>query len=338
MIIIITSHRSDVWDGGDSVITEGLKKVFPDICRHELVFSVEITPAETESYVQRADYIIHAGTPSWITQDNRRFWTAAVKYKKHIAMLGIGLALHYSSDIWYGGEDFVRLRDSGLIDLIVCRDKLCYYWLHQRLGFDSSKIDILPCPAFYVLPCNKPSTDKNRVVFSIANIDETSHQTEYTFRGYYDKCRNVISELRHAGAEVHLLYQRNINEYHNFKFQLDDIFPGETVHSFEAQKGFEEFLSDKDVYVGVRNHGALPCAGAGKPALLLGTDYRQYLADEIPFISKIDISYFDWKPRMVLDWYHSLDVSSIGRSLQHYRNITCGHWEHALRPIKDAIG
>jgi hypothetical protein len=337
MIIVITSHPSNVWDGGDSVITEGLMKVFPEMCQHELMFSVEIAPEDTEKYVQKSHYIIHAGTPSWITQDNRRFWKAAIKFKKHIAMLGIGLALHYSSDIWYGGEDFVRLRDSGLIDLIVCRDKMCYYWLHQRLGFDSSKIEILPCPAFYVLPCDKLSSDKKHVVFSIANIDETSHQTEHTFKGYYEKCRNTIHELRHSGAVVHLLYQRNIRHYENFMMQLKDIFPGETVHSFETQAQFQEFLSDKDVYIGVRNHGALPCGGAGKPALLLGTDYRQYLADEIPFISKIDISFFDWKPRMVMDWYNALDVGSIARSLVHYRNATYNHWQSVLKPVREAI-
>jgi hypothetical protein len=338
MIIVITSHSSDVWDGGDSVITEGVKKLLPVLNNNRLVFSADIPNEEIDSYVQKCKYVIHAGTPSWITGINRPFWKACIKYQKHIAMLGVGLALHYSSDIWYGGQEFVELKNSGLIDLIVCRDKLCYYWLHQRLGFDSSKIEILPCPAFYVMPTDRPSSDKKEVVFSIANIDETSRQCDVTFKNYYEKCQYTIAELEKAGASVHILYQRNLDLYGAFRDHIKSILPNRTIHHCKSQQEFQNFLYDKDVYMGVRNHGALPCSGAGKPSLLLGTDYRQYLADEIPFLTKVDISFFDWMPRVIVDWYTALDVGGIGTSMIRYRNLTFEHWQHRLRPIAESIG
>lgn len=333
-VIIVTSHKSQEWDGGDSVITAGLLSLWPQLNDQKLIYSRDLEYQRVDEVVAGAKYIVHAGTPSWMTVENRPIWKAAMKHEKRIAMLGIGLALNYMSDMWYGAEEFINLRDSGLIDLIVCRDKPCYYWLHQKYGFPSDKIKVLPCPGFYLATPDRALT-KNKIFFSLANVEETAHETQYTFERYYDKCAYVVEELTKSGASVSLVYQRALTEA--FRDFLKNKFFEKDIHSFNSCEEFCDFVRSQEVYIGVRNHGALPCAGAGKPSLLLGTDYRQCLADEIPFISKIDISHARWQPREVLDWYAALEPENIAASLINYRAITRKRWQDTLEPIKSSI-
>ena len=333
-VIIVTSYKGHEWDGGDSVITAGLFVLWPDLKEQKLIYSRDIEYQRVDEVVASAKYIVHAGTPSWMTVENRPIWKAAIKHKKRIAMLGIGLALNYMSEMWYGAEEFINLRDSGLIDVIVCRDKPCYYWLHQKYGFPSEHIRVLPCPGFYAVEPDRAWT-KNKVFFSLANVEETAHETQYTFERYYDKCAYVVEELTKSGATVSLVYQRAMTEA--FSVLLKEKFFEKDINSFDNCEEFCEFVRSQEVYIGVRNHGALPCAGAGKPSLLLGTGYRQYLADEIPFISKIDISHARWHPRDILDWYAALEPENIAASLVNYRNITYKRWQDAIEPIRSSI-
>lgn len=330
-IILITSHLKNEWDGGDSIITDGLYQILPELKNHDIIYSKSISHSETEKTVSECDYVIHAGTPSWITINNRRFWKACVKHKKHIAMLGIGLALHYSSDIWYGGEDFVVLKDSGLIDLIICRDKFCYYWL-KKLGYNHEKIYLMPCPGYYLMKNNNITINKKEIVFSLANPDETSHQTEETFKRYFNICREIIDNLKNKG-NVYLLYQRDIDKHPEAAYVFNMYFPKEKIYSFKESLKFQEFILDKEVYIGVRNHGALTFGGAGKPSLLLGTDYRQFITDEIPYISRIDISFIGCLVESILAWYDSLSAESISKSLISYRDITFKKWRHITKNL-----
>jgi hypothetical protein len=333
-VVIVTSHKSDHWDGGDSVITAGLFALWPDLRNEHLLFSQDIPYENITTVIENAKYVVHAGTPSWLTIENRPFWKAAMKYGKHIAMLGIGLAVPYTAEMWYGAEDFINLRDSGLIDLIVCRDKFCYYWLHQRLGFSADRISVLPCPGFFLVG-PAPAIHKKEVVVSLANIEETAHETEYTFQSYYDKTAYIVSELQKSGANVHLIYQRRLTPH--FRDYLRQFFGDQAIHSFNSCAEFCDFVRDKEVFIGVRNHGALPFAGAGKPSLLLGTDYRQTIAEEIPFLSKIDISHVRWEPRGVLDWFHALEPSGIGASLVNYRRITAKIWTDIVGLVRTKL-
>lgn len=335
-IIVITSHKKNEWCGGDSVITHGLLELVSSLKDCQLTYSVEIPFNETDSYVAQCDYVIHAGTPSWMTVDNRRFWHACIKHKKHIAMLGVGLAVPYSFDIWYGVEDFINLRDAGLIDMIVCRDKFCYYWL-KKLGYFHDRIHLLPCPGFYISPITKVVKDKTNVVLSLANVSETAKQNENTFRNYYEKKKYVLDELRARGAVVELLYQRDIKQYPSVKLEYDKWFPNETIYSFDNKEQYLEYVSKKDVYVGVRNHGAISSASIGLPALLMGTDNRQFIADEIPFINRIDISHADWNPRFIFSWYDSLHTENISQSLIKYKDITKEQWLHTIEPIRQNL-
>lgn len=336
MIIIVTSHKKNEWDGGDSVITEGLMNIFPELRQCELVFSEDIPYEETDNFVSRSNYIIHAGTPSWVANRNRRFWISAIKYQKHISMLGIGLAVPYNSEMWYGSEDFVSLKDSGLIDLIICRDKYCYYWLHQRLGFPSGKILLLPCPGLFMAEEGVCSSSKKNVILSIANITETAHESKYTFESYYEKTAHLANDLERSGANVSVVYQRFLNPC--FQDICKIHFKDRPIASFSSRKQFNDFIHKNDVYIGVRNHGAIPCSGAAKPSLLLGTDYRQSIIDELPFIGKIDISHTKWNVSLVMNWYHALEPTGISRSLINFRRIAVDRWRDAIGTILNKIG
>lgn len=337
-IVLLTTHanrgENKEWESGDQVITEGLFKILPELDNHRTTLIASLPVEEQDAAIRDCDYVIHAGTPSWLNHDFRRNWKSCEKYQKHISFLGIGLAVTYDGDFWNGREEFTLFKNSGLIDFIVCRDKYAFYWIRDKVGTGGARLINYPCPAFYTLN-EAPSTAKKKVVFSLANVDETSHSSENTFREYYQKCKYTVDELRAGQAEIFLTYQRSFRNHAAYVQSMRELFSEYTLTGFDTPEEFTEFHKDKDVYIGVRNHGALPMAGAGKPSLLLGTDYRQKLAEEIPFLSKIDISFCGINPREILDWYHGLpsSVYGIASSLINYRRSTLKRWREFLTPL-----
>lgn len=339
-IVILTSHDNRGkdgidWEPGDQMITEGVYRLLPELNKHEVVLIKAFKPEDQDEVIKNCDYVIQAGTPGWIHPSFRKNWESCAAHKKHIAFLGIGLAVPYEADFWYGREAFQTLVDTQLIDLIVCRDKYALYWIHKRMGFNSARIWSLPCPAFYMMD-EDPSTTKKKVVFSVANIEETSHAGIDAFKEYYANCRYIVKELEKSGAEVFVNYMRFHAHRPAFITEMQELFD-RTIYGFKSPAEFRAHHRDKSIYIGVRNHGALPMSGAGKPSLLLGTDYRQKLAEEIPFLSKFDISYTGLNPREILDWYHALEPQNVSMSLLNYRRLTYQRWRRYLAPILEVL-
>ena len=327
--------EGDGWDAGDQVIQEGIYKLLPELSNVPTVVSSVVKPEEIDECVKNCKYVIQMGTPSWPDLVYRAFWRACATHKKHISFIGIGLAVEFNSDFWYGREDFMELQRSDLIDHIVCRDKYCYYWLLKRCGFLGSKIKKLPCPGFYVLPM-RHVTAKKRVVISIANPQETSISQQHAYHNLFEHYNYICNELEKRGAEVFVIYQRCGTNYMGFLTEYHKIVKRPLIW-FQSPHYFEQFFSDKQIYIGFRNHGALPCAGAGMPSLLLGTDYRQALAEEIPFLSKIDVSHAALRPEEIFNWYYALDPNCISKSLTNWRNVTMDLWKPVLDDIKEKI-
>lgn len=330
------------WGPGDGSIIQGLYNVLPELTKYDIHFSSyylrnydksKIDPLKYEELLKTAKYIIAPGSPSWMTMVHRRTWELCRKHKKHLSFLGIGMATPYDSDFWYGREEFMALKDSGLIDFIVCRDRYCYYWLQQRCGVDKAKIMTLPCPAFYTFPVGQPITERKNVVFSIADIEHTAHSTETTFRDYYRRSIEIVNRLKESKVNVSISLNEMIDENHPFYALFANMFPKEHLYRFKNPQDYIDFHKDKHLYIGVRNHGALPCAGQGIPGLLLGTDDRQLLAAEIPFLSRMDISRADWTTDFVLDWYHAVIPEDISKSLLKWRKLTFDRWRYFLAPL-----
>lgn len=336
--LILTTHNEQTWDAGDGIITEGVFTLLPELQKYRMMYSEDLeskSDSEIELVVAGARAVISAGTPSWMRYLSRKIWKACVATRKPISFLGIGLGVNYFQTFWDGAEDFMRLRDSGMIDLIVCRDKFTYYWLHHQLGFDSGKIRILPCPALYLLdPVTPFNALQRNIALSIPNPEETARQTPTAFHDWDRKFKHIAMELEKNGSMVHFCYQRRGRD--SFIDTFRQYFK-RSITCFSNVQEFKTFAADKDVYIGVRNHGALPFAGAGKPALLLGTDLRQFLADEIPFISRMDISCINWDQAFVFDWFYSLDLEGVGRSLINFRDFTKRRWREVLRPVLEKL-
>jgi len=324
------------WDAGDPIIQEGVFKLLPQLENCEIIQSIFIDVNDIEKTVKEADYFVTPGTPSWVNPRYRLWWKEISKQQKKVSFLGIGLTVPFAGNFWYGHEDFINLKDSGAIDLIVCRDKFCYYWLHKVCGVPDSYINELPCPGFYTLPI-KARTSKKRVVFSLPNPEETSVGDFTVFERVLEKCAYIIDELEKRGAQVFLSYQRHLPSFPVFAEEVKRIMPNRKLYWFPLWQDFENFHKDKDVYIGFRNHGALPCAGAGMPSLLIGTDYRQILAEEIPFLSKYDVSHTNIKPSFIADWYYALNPESISSSLITWRGVTLDKWQHLLTKINQRL-
>lgn len=334
---IVMVSRAWNFDAGDPVILEGVYKLIPELKKHfDIRFSSKVLLEEgivaLENLIKDAHYVIVPGTPSWCDHEHRLSWRFCVKHKKHMTLIGVGAAVPYNGNFYNGHEELVELSTSGLIDLAICRDRFCYWWLTSTCGFNTAIAKVFPCPAFYVFD-PKEVVKKNNVVMSVAFPPEVSHSSENTFIDYFSKTNYIIHELEKRGHTVHLTYQRTLPNYRGLKEFFDDKFEGRLIHWFDTFEKFHDFHKDKDVYVGVRNHGALPCSGSGMPSLLLGTDYRQYLADEIPFLSRLDISHAIWQPYYILDWHASVYPRTISDALRHWRNITYQRIRTDLRSV-----
>lgn len=335
MILVITSHRQGEWCGGDSVITAGLLRVWPELAACRLLFSADVPEAETDDAVASCRYIVHAGTPSWYAEERRRFWVAAARHRRRIALLGIGVAVSPLQTWWYGCEAFMRLRETGLVDPIVCRDRSAIYWLSTRLGWDAQQIQVLPCPGLFAAPPGRPSPWKDRVLLSIADPEETGSARPETWAGYWERMGLLRTALAGEGADVTLVYQRRPRP--GFLEIARRAFGGSDITWFSAPQAFYEALAHHDVYIGVRNHGAMPAAGAGLPSLLLGTDERQRLADEVPYIAQQDIGHVPPDVRGVLDWWRSLDALGMSRSLVEFRTLAERRWREVLTPLQGRL-
>jgi len=356
---------SSVWDWGpgDGSILQGVYNLLPELLKYDVHFSTYYTKnhdtskndmVKYEELLKTAKYVVVPGTPSWVHTIHRVTWKLCMKYKKPLCFLGIGLAIPYDGDFWYGKEEFMALRDSGLIDLIVCRDRHCHYFLNKGCGISPAKVVTLPCPAFYTFP-PRDVTEKKNVVYSLANVDNIATAAADTLKGYYRHSQTIVRELRNKGAKVSIVMNDMIDDRHPFyKYFKEELFPGEELYRFwgykengevdyrnavdaPGPKAYVDFHKDKHVYIGVRNHGALPCAGAGIPGLLLGTDLRQTLADEIPFLSRLNISRAYWKATYVLDWYDALEPVSISKSLRKWRDSSYNRWREALKPVIERL-
>lgn len=328
-VLVLTSFGKDsVWDSGDPVIFEGLLNIVNSLRNSELLFHCDVV--DDVDAVKWCDIVVQAGTPSWTKHSLRRYWWLAIEHRKPVYFLGIGLACHYDNHFWYGAEDFIALKDSGVLKLVVCRDRYAYYWLGSVLGVRKEMLHLLPCPAYFAFNPD-PCVDKKSAVVSIPNPDETSRQNELTFFNWDYNIKCVIQGLEECGCRVSVVYQRSGKEHRAFVDRYCDYF-GRKINTHESFVEFKEFMISHDVYIGYRNHGALPMAGAGKSALLLGTDYRQSLAECTPFLSHIDISYTEWTPSLIADWFGALNPSGVGQSNLNYRLATYERWQQAIEP------
>lgn len=333
------------WEAGDGPITQGVYALLPELKEYDIHFSSyylrnhdksKEDPKKYEELLATAKYVIVPGTPSWAHEVHRQSWKLCMKHKKHLSFLGIGMTLGYDSTWWNGIEDFVRLRDSGLIDRIVCRDRRCYYWICHRAGFDSARIITLPCPAHYMFPTHEVTT-KRKIVYAITSVNNCGHSTDNTFVEYYNRSKEIVRNLRAQGNEVFIAFHRWIDDNHPFYQEFTEMFPNEPLHRFPTPQSYIDFHRDKDVYIGVRNHGAFPCGGSGMPSFLMGTDNRHYLVDEAPFISKMVITHADWRWNTVTDWHECLYPKDVSRSLIAWRERSYVRWREFILPIIDIL-
>ena len=334
---VVMISRAWNFDAGDPVILEGIFKLIPELknnfdVRYSSKALVEGGMEALEKLIENALYVIIPGTPSWWDPEHRLSWNFCAKYKKRVTLIGVGSTVPYDGDFYYGREELNEMRMAGIIDLVICRDKFCYWWLTQKCGFSTTNTFVFPCPAFYTFDI-KEVTSKKNVVMSIGFPSEVSHSSENTFRDYFTKTKYIAEELEKRGHTVHFTYQRTLPNYQGLKEYFAEKLPGRNVDWFDTFEKFQSFHKDKDVYIGVRNHGALPCAGSGMPSLLLGTDNRQFLADEIPFLSRMDISHALWQPYAVLDWHAAVYPQSISQSLRYWRTITYQRLRAAFLPV-----
>jgi len=334
---VVMISRAWNFDAGDPVILEGIFKLIPELknnfdVRYSSKALVEGGMEALEKLIENALYVIIPGTPSWWDPEHRLSWNFCAKYKKRMTLIGVGSTVPYDGDFYYGREELNEMRMAGIIDLVICRDKFCYWWLTQKCGFSTTNTFVFPCPAFYTFDI-KEVTSKKNVVMSIGFPSEVSHSSENTFRDYFTKTKYIAEELEKRGHTVHFTYQRTLPNYQGLKEYFAEKLPGRIINWFDTFEKFQAFHKDKDIYIGIRNHGALPCAGSGMPSLLLGTDNRQFLADEIPFLSRLDVSRALWQPYTVLDWHAAVYPQSISQSLRYWRAITYQRMRAALAPI-----
>ncbi len=327
------------WDCGDSVAEHALFKILPQLNDCEVVYAGE-DPNDLDRIeeVLSADYIIRPGTPSWMSGEvSLHVWRECIRRKKDLYLLGIGCGIKETGDFSFRAKEVTELIESGVLKLAICRDRLTYFWL-RKLGAPAGIVHLLPCPGFYLMGRpDGPVRFKRKVALDLVNPDYCSHTTRETFSGYFDKMKYLLEALESRGASVMLGFQRNKGNpaFKSFEVMFNQHFPDRALHWFRTQETFEYYYNSREIYIGARVHGALPCSGSGMPCFGLGVDARQFAWEQVPFIARADIRYVDeWYVDFILQWYDALHPLSISESLVDYKRITLQAWREKTSCLK----
>jgi len=309
-------------------------------------------------HIVQCKHFVKPGTPSWLMPFDTAVYKHFVEQGKSICMIGLGgssgwMAQHVNNETI---KLLAKYLNDGGINFLSVRSQTTYSnWINA--GADPEKVHLLPCPGYFFLSPNKPTISKKVVALDLldphrnAVVKPTGNfPRDYctTFYKYFERIKYLYDELVEHGAEVHLCChegtsaqstihliqnktitnskqllnsrtEEKASSLFNLVTGIKEHFDGLKVHFFNAEEEFADFYNSIDVYIGGRIHGALPCAGIGKPVLALGVDMRQYTLEQIPYIAKLDIRYGHWNPDTVLDWYATLNPRGVSLSLLEFR-------------------
>lgn len=286
---------------------------------------------EMDRLLLSCEYVVKPGTPSWYRDYDEHCWRRLLQNGgPHISFLGIGTGVPETARSWeifMGGQrqllkEVRPLCESGLIDVVVCRDSLTErIWSH--LPIDPKRVLRMPCPGvFYSEP--RLRTSKSVIALDVADDRKCSKARDDTFAYYYDRLHYLREGFLRRGCEVRVQTHERDQRYIR-----ERGFP--EVVQFGSREEMVHYYSEADVYVGAKVHGALSCAGSGSPALLLGVDGRQSAAWEVPDVVTVDIESGIWHPERVLAWWDNLDAEAVSHRLLAFRERKLVEWRTLLR-------
>ena len=306
-------------------------------------------PVQLEQ-AKRCDYLIKMGTPAWLGKLDTELYKQWIANNKQMSLIGVGGSCGFMGkhDEQETIKTLCKYLNDGYINLWTVRSQTTYNFIIM-CGADPDKVHIVPCPGYFFLSPCEPVKDKKVVALDILDphhnaLVKPQNQFPYdyccTFYKYAEKIKYIYDSLTQSGVNVKLCchlhlctdqhyaspvpnytwIRENDKRTANFKNLVREFFPDKEIYWFRYQEQFENFYKNIDVYIGGRLHGALPCAGIGKPTFGLGIDNRQWAWEQVPYISRLDIRYGHWTPTVVTDWFHSLNAKNVSESMLAYRN------------------
>jgi hypothetical protein len=252
--------------------------------------------------LKRSDMIVICGTPLFYfvssgSFDEHERWprilldVAAARPDLPIVTLGCGSivdgAIEDAPSRWPEALRLVQ-RLLAVQKLVTCRDATTQQLLQLSTRDDLSPPPILPCPSLWAVDCFRDQLDANPVKTSRkVCISFSTESSAWTLNGQADKLSrrqlavNAVRAAKRLGLAPCLLAHNDLDAaaIHDMKREFDELLETQVV--FVSAVTLLSELSSSLALVTWRVHGAMAARSLGKPALLLRTDSRYKMAEEV---------------------------------------------------------
>lgn len=270
MNILVSSTRQ--WNPGDEFILQGIRNLlgalpwrqpinwilydrnpdlFADGYRHPVHRPGLLSNTLVGGDASWVDLAVVAGTPEWTGLPLRGFYRMVREYEIPLLLLGAG---YIDAPIAFTEDEMYCWKNR--LQLAVVRDG--HAW--KALTESGVKAQRLPCPALFASSREYPPAGSPGKIGLILQSDQV--QNHSIPRALKHACLSAANQFQHLGKKVELVCHY-IHEFGEFA----KAFPA-VRYSYEAGD-YLKILSEYDLIVSTRLHGAILANSLGKPALLV---------------------------------------------------------------------
>ena len=292
MNILVSSTRQ--WNPGDEFILMGVRNLFRDLYKNhtfnwmlydrnpDLFLDGYKNPKHRKNLLgnsfhhengQCIDIAVIAGTPEWFGAPLLEFYDAVKKNNLPLFLLGVG---YIDAPITFSENEQYCFKNS--LKTAIARDE----YASRALTSIGINHQILPCPALFASRKERAITKLKKIAF-ILQTDRTICQSIPAKLIHGSICE--IRKIRMNGFKVDVICH-HVDEFVDFAKNLAPV-----RYSFDSYD-YLNILSDYDLIISTRLHGAILANSLGKPAIMINPgDTRCKGASSLfPFIYSTDLN------------------------------------------------
>ena len=272
MNILVSSTRQ--WNPGDEFILIGVRNLLQEALKGhrinwilydrnpDLFIDILNNPVHKERIwgnsfhhgdPQCLDLALIAGTPEWMGLPLKEFYKVVREGNLPLIMLGVG---YIDAPITFSEDELYSFHH--LLKVVTVRDEYAFR-AFKEIGINP---EILPCPALFASLNETAPSEIKKIGFVIQTSktvnqsvsEELSHASAY-----------MVKRLRNIEFEVDVVCHY-IDEFVEFARTLSPV-----RYSYDA-RDYIDILSDFDLIISTRLHGAILANSLGRPAMMLNSD------------------------------------------------------------------
>lgn len=314
--ILVSSTRQ--WNPGDEFIWFGVRRLFEASFKRKMNYLLwnrnpdvfvegwanpQIKPklytnCLNSPVIDLIDRVVLAGSPEWLGRPLEDVYRSLL-VRKNVPLYAIGVGSGISGVILSDYEHEVLTRPNAVV---ICRQEN----LREALQYQGVQRAIaLPCPALFSASKFKEFerlSDESKLsckIGLIAQADAVSNQAVSS--NLYQSCQNLLQSpaIKEFETDIICFY---IDEFLKFARHKSNV----SVRYAYQSEDYEALISDYDVIISTRLHGAIHALSMGVPAALVSDgNYRiesaaGMFSELLPVFPNFELAY-DWAANFLKD-------------------------------------